>query len=109
MQDRVLFFSPYSAWKYHTALEVTWAHALKLRGMDVKFVLCNGLSGTCDVYRENLNPRGKLTAHHPSGNWRAEVATEDEGFHPPLFEYGQRLVQILQVVVNIRKNTNKHH
>lgn len=54
---RVLFFSPYARWEYHTALEATWGHALGLRGADVRFVLCNGLSGACDVYRENLNPR----------------------------------------------------
>lgn len=58
---RVLFFSPYAAWKYHTALEVTWAHALALRGADVHFVLCNGLSRACDVYRENLNPRTPIS------------------------------------------------
>ena len=54
---RVLFFSAYATWSYHTALEATWARALKQRGADVQFVTCNGLSKTCDVYRDNLNPR----------------------------------------------------
>jgi hypothetical protein len=55
--SRILFYSPYATWGYHTALEATWAHSLKTRGADVQFVLCNGLSDTCDVYRANLNPR----------------------------------------------------
>jgi Capsule polysaccharide biosynthesis protein len=59
--SRVLFFSPYAKWSYHTALEATWAHALKLRGAEVQFVLCDGLSRTCDVYRSNLNPRTELS------------------------------------------------
>ncbi|MFT7487302.1 MAG: hypothetical protein ACI9F9_003163 [Candidatus Paceibacteria bacterium] len=54
---RVLFYSPYATWNYHTALEATWAHGLKARGVDVQFVTCNALSKVCDVYRENLNPR----------------------------------------------------
>lgn len=54
---RVLFFSAYANWSYHTALEATWAHALKQRGAEVQFVTCNGLSGTCDIYRDNLNRR----------------------------------------------------
>lgn len=58
---RVLVFSPYASWRYHTALEATWGHALRLRGADVRFVTCDGLSRTCDVYRANLNPRGPLS------------------------------------------------
>ncbi len=55
--ERVLFFSPYATWSYHTALEATWARALKQRGAEARFVTCNGLSGACDIYRDNLNPR----------------------------------------------------
>lgn len=58
---RVLFFSPYAAWTYHTALEATWGHALAARGVDVRFVLCDGLSGACDIYRENINPRQPIS------------------------------------------------
>lgn len=58
---RVLFFSPYAAWRYHTALEATWGHALRLRGADVRFVTCDGLSGACDVYRPDINPRDALS------------------------------------------------
>ena len=56
-QERVLFFSPYARWNYHTALEITWAHALRLRGADTKFVLCNEILPVCDIHRANLNPR----------------------------------------------------
>lgn len=54
---KVLFFSPYASWEYHTALEATWAHGLRLRGAEVRTVLCDGLSRACDVYREGINPR----------------------------------------------------
>ena len=56
-KDRVLFFSPYARWHYHTTLEVTWAHALRQRGAETKFVLCNEVLPTCDIFRANLNPR----------------------------------------------------
>jgi len=56
-QERVLFFSPYALWDYHTALEITWAHGLRLRGADTRFVLCNEVLPACDIYRANLNPR----------------------------------------------------
>ncbi len=58
---RILFYSPYSAWTYHAALEATWAHALRLRGAEARFLVCNGLSGACDVYREGINPRGEYS------------------------------------------------
>ncbi len=54
---RFLFFSPYARWTYHTLQEITWAHALSLRGHEPHFVLCNGLAGACDVYKECINPR----------------------------------------------------
>lgn len=53
----ILFYSTYSSWSYHSVLETTWGHALRARGADVRFALCNAVSPACDVYRENLNPR----------------------------------------------------
>ena len=54
---QVLFFSPYSAWHYHAAVEASLAHALEQRGAQVSTVLCDGRFGACDIYRANLNPR----------------------------------------------------
>src|SRR5262245_57455842 len=54
---RILFVSPYAAWHVHTAQEAVLAHALRLRGAEVRFALCDGLLPACDIYRANLNPR----------------------------------------------------
>lgn len=53
----VLFFSPYSAWHYHSAIEGTLARALAQRGAQVSTVLCDALFPACDVYRASVNPR----------------------------------------------------
>jgi hypothetical protein len=58
---RVLFFSPYGQWHYHVVQELTLAHALALRGAEVRVVSCNGLFSACDVYREGLNPRDGMS------------------------------------------------
>jgi hypothetical protein len=75
--SRVLFYSPYATWGYHTALEATWAHSLKTRGVDVQFVLCNALSNSCDVYRETLNPRqptGCLSCQSGAANMMSQLS-----------------------------------
>jgi tetratricopeptide (TPR) repeat protein len=54
---RVLVASLYASWHYHSAIEITLAHALRGRGAEVLQVACDGQFGVCDVYRENLNPR----------------------------------------------------
>ncbi len=59
--SRALFFSPYGQWHYHGACETTMAHALAARGVDVRFVACDGLFPTCDVFREATSPRTPLS------------------------------------------------
>jgi len=54
---RILIASPYASWHYHTAIEITLAHALRARGAQVLQVGCDGLFPVCDVHRANLNPR----------------------------------------------------
>lgn len=56
-----LFFSPYAKWKYHTAQETTWAHGLRQRGAQARFVLCDGLLPACDIFRLTVNPREPLS------------------------------------------------
>lgn len=77
--QRVLFFSPYASWCYHTALEVTWAHALRLRGADVRFVVCDSQLPACDVYRPNVNPRDELSCLE----CQARVAGQFAGYAMP--------------------------
>ncbi len=59
--SKFLFFSPYASWKYHTALEATWAHGLRQRGAEAQFVLCDELLPACDIHRLTVNPRGLLS------------------------------------------------
>ncbi len=63
MTERILFFSPYAKWAYHTALECTWAHGLALRGESLKFVLCDAQFPVCDVFRAGVNPRDGMSCN----------------------------------------------
>lgn len=51
-QQRVLFWSPYTAWGFHAAQEFTLAHALEQRGHAVMVLGCDGLFPACEIYRE---------------------------------------------------------
>ena len=55
--ERILFFSAYAPWHYHTQIELTLAAALRLRKAQVRMLTCDGLFPVCDVHRRNLNPR----------------------------------------------------
>jgi glycosyltransferase involved in cell wall biosynthesis len=50
-------YAPYNLWSLHGLWEMTILHALKLRGAEVKYVLCNGLYTDCDVFWMSTNPR----------------------------------------------------
>ena len=63
MSKRVFIHSPYSAWGYHTAMEATLAHALRERGAEVRFILCDGLFRECDIFRRNTT--GDASGHRP--------------------------------------------
>lgn len=54
----VLCYSPYNYWALHGMWEITILHALKLRGADVKYVLCDGVYSDCDMFWAATNPRG---------------------------------------------------
>ncbi len=54
---RILFYSPYGQWYLHTLYDITLAHALEIRGAEVKLIGCDGLFTDCDVHWENTSPR----------------------------------------------------
>jgi hypothetical protein len=54
---KVLCYSPYNAWELHGQYEITILHALRLRGAEIKHVLCNGVFKACDMYWDATRPR----------------------------------------------------
>ena len=54
---RVLCYSPYGRWTQHAVWEMTILHGLRLRGADVRYVLCDGLYPECDAYQAAIDPR----------------------------------------------------
>ncbi|MGH2894675.1 MAG: hypothetical protein ACRDPM_15640 [Solirubrobacteraceae bacterium] len=54
---RVLCYAPYNRWALHGKWEMTILHALKLRGAEVEYVLCDGLFTDCDQFWEAVTPR----------------------------------------------------
>jgi hypothetical protein len=58
---RVLCYSPYNLWPLHGTWEITILHALKLRGAELRYILCDALYTDCDVYRAAANPRHPMS------------------------------------------------
>ena len=58
---RLLIFSPYALWRFHTTYEETIAKAAHLRGASVEYLLCDGISPECDQYWQS-----KATSPRPS-------------------------------------------
>jgi hypothetical protein len=54
---RVLCYAPYNRWALHGQWEMTILHALKLRGAEVEYVLCDGLFAECDQFWAAHAPR----------------------------------------------------
>ncbi len=55
MGQHILIFAPFAALNYHTHLEVSWAHALRVRGHRVTFLTCDGLFDACDMFTRLQN------------------------------------------------------
>jgi hypothetical protein len=53
----VLCYAPYNRWALHGQWEMTILHALKLRGAEVEYVLCDGLFTECDQFWAAHAPR----------------------------------------------------
>lgn len=47
---RILAFTPYAAWPFHTRYELTISKAARLRGAQVRHVLCDAQMAECDMY-----------------------------------------------------------
>jgi Capsule polysaccharide biosynthesis protein len=47
---RILIFSPYALWSFHTAYEGTIAKACKAQGATVEYLVCDGLLPECDQH-----------------------------------------------------------
>ncbi len=54
---RVLCYAPYNRWALHGLWEMTVLQALKLRGAEVRYVLCDGLYSECDQFWAAVAPR----------------------------------------------------
>jgi hypothetical protein len=54
---RVLCYAPYNRWALHGRWEMTILQALKLRGAEVQYVLCDGLYTDCDQFWGVVAPR----------------------------------------------------
>jgi hypothetical protein len=53
----VLCYAPYNRWALHGQWEMTILQALKHRGAEVEYVLCDGLYTDCDVFWASTAPR----------------------------------------------------
>jgi glycosyltransferase involved in cell wall biosynthesis len=60
MTTRVLIYSPYSLWYLHSTYDAIFAHALKLRGAEVRVVACDGVFPACDVRWENTGAKASV-------------------------------------------------
>ena len=57
---RIMTFSPYAAWTFHTNYETTLLHGCVIRGAEVKVLLCDGVFGECDMYNAAMSfPHGR--------------------------------------------------
>ena len=54
---KILCYSPYNAWELHGLWEITILHALKLRGAEIRHILCDGCFSACDLHWEATLPR----------------------------------------------------
>lgn len=54
---RVLCYMPYGRWNLHALQEMTILHAARLRGAEVRYVLCDGVFRECDMHWGVVLPR----------------------------------------------------
>ncbi|WP_109484772.1 hypothetical protein [Occallatibacter savannae] len=105
---RVLVFSPYALWTFHSVYEGTIAKACRARGADVRYLLCDGLP-ECDQHwfskaggprpddicqrcqaasRGNVGPTGfasEWLSQYVSRKEREDVTTWAAGLEPEAF------------------------
>lgn len=54
---RVLSYMPYGRWNVHALQEMTILHGARLRGADVRYILCDGMFRECDMHWAATLPR----------------------------------------------------
>jgi hypothetical protein len=54
---RVLCWMPYGQWSIHALQEMTILHGARHRGAEVRYIMCNGLFSSCDMYWSAVHPR----------------------------------------------------
>jgi hypothetical protein len=64
---KILCYSPYNRWALHGQWEMTILHALRVRGADVRYVLCDGLYSDCDVFWKATDPRHERACEQCQG------------------------------------------
>lgn len=66
---RVLCYAPYNMWALHGMWEMTILHGLRLRGADVRYVLCDSLHSERNVFWSATNPGHSK----PCSEWQVRV------------------------------------
>ena len=56
---KILAFTPYSLWKFHTDYEYAISRACRARGAEVKHLLCDGVFSECDMGNVSKSPAGR--------------------------------------------------
>ncbi|MGO9971708.1 MAG: hypothetical protein ACLP01_02520 [Solirubrobacteraceae bacterium] len=88
---RVLCYAPYNRWALHGMWEMTILNAAKLRGAEVRYVLCDGLYSDCDQFWLSHSPRPQnacalcqaqvtqlVAGMHMDFQWLGRYLTTDE-------------------------------
>lgn len=57
MAKRIIYFNPNSHWRLDALCDMTLARAMRARGAEVHYVVCDRLFTECDAYREAIEPR----------------------------------------------------
>ena len=60
-QQRILCYSPHNLWRLHGMWEMTILQGLKLRGSDVRLVMCDSQYKECDVFWDATSMRHGLS------------------------------------------------
>jgi hypothetical protein len=84
---RVLCYSPYDRWTLHGLWEMTILHALRLRGAEVRYVLCDGQYSDCDLFWAATVPRSEFSCLE----CQAHVAGLASGMRMPFEWLGRSL------------------
>lgn len=109
MKQKVLCIAPYSNYHpLHGMWEMTLLHALRLRGAEVEYYLCDGLSACCDLFRLDPAQKDCRDCMHRSAElarsmgmpvrWLGSLLTEDDARRAHDFATEQPVESLLDAV-----------